>query len=409
MTIAGAGSMPPVTPVERAHSDRVRTRIAERIAEAGGWISFADFMQSALYEPGLGYYSAGAVKFGAAGDFVTAPEISPFFAQACARVFDRILNRLGSGELLELGPGSGRFAAVAMAEMHAQQTPITAYKFLEISADLRAQQRLLLVDTPYRTEWLDDIPREFTGVMFGNEVIDAMPCERFVIRDGEFWRLGVGCDTNSLQTPAFEWRVRPADGACADDESFTARATALGEWLRSEGELTGEQSLPEGYCGEWHPHLSAWVSTMANSLDRGALILADYGLPRQQLYHPDRMTGSLRCHHRHHAHADPFLWPGLTDITAWVDFTAVAEAGLAAGLQLAQFTTQTAFLLESGLAATPANSRESQGLRQLLMPGEMGESVKFMVLTREPAWLETPGVQSISLQDLRDSLRLQYP
>lgn len=407
MTLAGSGSMPAIEPQAAAHSARLSERIDEAIAQAGGWIPFSRYMQLALYEPGLGYYSAGAVKFGAAGDFVTAPELSPFFARACAQVFDRLLRALGGGDWLELGPGSGRFAADALIAMQSMQTPLQQARLLEVSADLRAVQQARLSNASLPMTWLDCIPKEFSGVMFGNEVMDALPCERFVVRDGQFWRLGVGRAARSAvdAVPTFEWRMRPADGACADDDAFQTHAADLTRWLISRGALAATR-LPEAYCGEWHPALSAWVQTLADSLSAGAVVLADYGLPRQQLYHPDRVTGSLRCHHRHHAHADPFLWPGLTDITSWVDFTAVAEAGLAAGLHLAQFTTQTAFLLGSGLIPSPTTPHEAQGLRQLLLPGEMGEAVKFMVLTRDPALADCLAAPDFVTQDLRDSLLL---
>lgn len=407
MTLAASGSMPLVEPQAAVHSLRLSERIAEVIAQAGGWIPFSRYMQIALYEPGLGYYSAGAVKFGASGDFVTAPEISPFFATACARVFDRLLRAIGGGDWLELGPGSGRFAVDVLHAMRALQTPVRQAGLLEVSADLRAVQQAALSTAPIPVTWFDHLPKEFSGVMFGNEVMDALPCERFVVRGGQFWRLGVGqtAQSRSERSPTFEWRARPADGACNDDAVFQAHMAQLAEWVSARGGLAAAQ-WPDGYCGEWHPALSAWVKTLADSLSAGALVLADYGLPRQQLYHPDRVTGSLRCHHRHHAHADPFLWPGLTDITAWIDFTTVAEAGLAAGLHCAQFTTQTAFLLASGSNLSPATPREAQGLRQLLLPGEMGEAIKFMVLTRDPAIVASHEGPGFALQDLRDSLLL---
>lgn len=418
--------MPSVSAEEANHSTRLRARIAEQIAEARGWISFADYMQTVLYEPGLGYYSAGAIKLGEQGDFVTAPELSPFFAHACARTFDRCLRTLADGEgeqgaILEFGPGSGKFATQALTAMQSWQTPLQSYQLLEVSADLRAIQQKQLAGAPCPVTWLDRLPKEFTGVMFGNEVIDAMPAERFVIRNGEFWRLGVGCRARTASSAEleFEWRARPADGACADDGWFSAYADRLQDWLRSRGALTAEKPLPEGYCGEWHPALAAWVHAIAESLTRGVVILADYGLPRQQLYLADRSSGSLRCHQRHYAHGDPFLWPGLTDITTWVDFTAVAEAAVEAGLQLAQFTTQASFLLSSGASFVPASPSEAQGLRQLLLPGEMGEAVKFMVLTRDFSLIEAladernaaeSGVMSsLAWQDLRGSLLLQDP
>lgn len=398
--------MPDVTPAEAEHSLLLKRRIAEAMANAGGWLSFEQYMRLALYEPGLGYYSAGAVKFGESGDFITAPEISPFFARACAQFFDRSLRALGGGDLLELGPGSGRFAVDAILAMQELKTPLSRYQMLEVSADLRARQQALLQQMPVQTDWLCTLPIDFSGVIFGNEVIDALPCDRFVIRSGEMWRLGVGQmeAEQADQSIAFEWRARRADGRCAGDEEFLIQTDRLcrswGSWDLSPA----AETLPDGYCGEWQPTLAAWIAALAQSLSAGALVLADYGLPRNQLYHPDRVVGSLRCHQRHHAHTDPFLWPGLVDITSWVDFTAVAEAAMAAGLTVSAFTTQMGFLLASGADATPHNAREAQGLRQLLLPGEMGEAIKFIVLSRDLDLTEYFAQDLLVRQDLRDSL-----
>jgi hypothetical protein len=381
-----------------AHTRRVQEAVVAAIESAGGWISFAAYMQLVLHAPGLGYYSAGSVKFGAEGDFVTAPELSPLFGSVCAREIDRLLRVQGGGAVLELGPGTGAFASTAIERLRQLASPLGAYELLEISADLRERQRLRVSDPI--AHWLDSLPAPAPRIVFANEIIDALPAERFIVREGGWWRLGVGWGEG------LEWRVRPADGQAEGDASFAERATALAEDLQRRG-----VALPEGYCGEWHPQLHEWVAALAGAVERGAILFADYGLPRTQLYHPDRLQGSLRCHYRHHAHGDPFSHPGLTDITTWVDFTAVAEAGEAAGLHVAGFTTQTAFLLGGGLeeewqrAATQSSdpvqaARRAAGVRQLMLPGEMGEAVKLMLLTRG---IDEAG-GAFRLRDLRDSL-----
>jgi SAM-dependent MidA family methyltransferase len=359
-------------------------------------------MRLVLYAPGLGYYSAGAAKFGADGDFVTAPELSPLFAAACAAPIDAALEALGGGAILEFGPGSGRFAAGLLQALDGRGRAPSEYLLLEVSADLRERQRARLAAAgagPHaRCRWLERLPQRFDGVVFANEVLDAMPCERFVLRGGEAWRLGV-----CWQDDAPAWAERRADGSRPGDAGFAAAVARA---------LAGlEGALPEGYRGEVHVELPGWVAAVAEMLGRGIVMLIDYGLPRRHYYHPQRTDGTLRCHHRHRAHGDPFSHPGLTDLTAWVDFTAVAEAADAAGLRVDAFTTQAAFLLGSGVEACyaqaladadseAARARLAHGLRQLLLPGEMGESVKVMVLSRG-CDLEPPG---LALQDLRGSL-----
>ena len=429
-SVTDRGASPPPGAEAAAHSRRLAEVIGAALDAAGGWLSFADYMQLALYAPGLGYYAAGAGKFGEAGDFVTAPEISPLFAEVCAAEMDFVLRALGGGEVLELGPGTGRFAAGALAEFRARGTPVDGYSLLEVSPDLRARQQALLAATEARgiahgkahgdahgagPRWLDALPAPFRGVLFANEVVDALPCERFVMRGGAAWRLGVGRAAGAADAgPGFEWRARPADGACAGDAAFAAAMAQRLDELAAAG-----IALPEGGCGEFHPQLAAWVASLAEALESGLLLFIDYGLPRRQLLHPDRAMGSLRCHYRHHAHGDPFLWPGLQDITAWVDFTALAEAGVAAGLDVAGFTTQAGFLLGGGIEArlaarlaAPAAEAGSglpddaarvqlaQGVRRLLLPGEMGEAVKVMALAKDLDAVPP----AFALQDLRRGL-----
>ena len=414
MTRFGGGgpTLPSPAPEALAHSACLSAVVRERIGAAGGWMSFAEYMRLALYAPGLGYYSAGAVKFGVEGDFVTAPLISPLFSRVCARRIGAWLAASGTGEVLEFGPGTGRFAADALAVLDVPGSPLRRYRLLEVSADLRQRQRQLLQSAPspragVELEWLDSLPAHFEGVVFANEILDALPCERFTVRDGEWWRLGVGLSAAG----EFEWRIRPADGACEDDAAFAAAVARRREDLESAG-----IELPEGCCGEWQVDLEGWFAALAGTLARGVVLLSDYGLPRRQLLHPDRMQGSLRCHYRHHAHGDPFLLPGLCDITAWVDFTAVAEAATQAGFGVAGFTTQAGFLLGAGIedelreagaaidAADPRYLELARGAQRLLLPGEMGEAVKFMLLTRPADDPLLSGDPALGWRDLRSSL-----
>ncbi|MFM7395720.1 MAG: class I SAM-dependent methyltransferase [Gammaproteobacteria bacterium] len=405
--------LPAPAPDALLHSERLRLLIGERIGASGGWMSFADYMQLALYAPGLGYYSAGATKFGGQGDFVTAPMISPLFSRTCARRLSSWLTATGTDAVLEFGPGTGQFAVDALSVLAVPESPLTRYALLEVSADLRARQAELLKSQEWASasrvialDWLNELPRGFCGIVFANEVLDALPCERFVVRGSEWWRLGVGLGASGL-----EWRVRPADGAAAGDAEFIAAATIRLKDLASRG-----QELPEGYCGEWHPWLESWLNSLAAAIERGAVLIADYGLPRRQLLHPDRKQGGLRCHYRHHAHGDPFVYPGLNDITTWVDFSAVAEAASQAGFEVTGFTTQAAFLLGSGIEremqamtsgldpSSPGYLSLARGARTLLLPGEMGESVKFMLLTKNLGEHELADDPSFVFSDLRGSL-----
>jgi SAM-dependent MidA family methyltransferase len=394
-------TLPELDATQRAHSDATRAHIEARVAASGGWLPFDEYMELALYAPGLGYYSAGATKFGAAGDFVTAPEISDLFSRALAAQFADILRELGGesrASILELGAGSGRLAGVVLRELATLQQSPSAYSILEVSADLIERQRATVTalagGEAARAHWLERLPMGHSGVIVANEVLDALPTDRFVLRAGGPLRLGVAVGASGLQ-----WAERaPVAGDPAD-----------AAWLREVQRVLGDlrEPLPEGYVGEICPRIDAWVGALGAALERGVVMLIDYGLPRRHYYHPDRVRGSLRCHFRHRAHEDPFSHPGLTDITAWVDFTRVAEAADAAGLEVAGFSTQAAALLSLGierLAHTEGSRAESvqqsQGLQKLLLPGEMGEAVKVMMLTRG---IRAP-LRGVRLQDLRGSL-----
>ena len=367
------GHLPPLSPVEAAHSARVAEHLRMLIADAGGWLPFSRFMDAALYAPGLGYYMAGQARFGAGGDFATAPEISPLFARCLARQVADLLARADGGDVIEYGGGSGALAAGLLQALAGLDAMPHRYRIVEISAPLRAEQQARIAALPElagRVEWLDGPPAgSWRGVALANEVVDAMPVERFRAA-------AAGCEAIGVVAAGegFGWQPRPADAALAK------AVAGLGV------------SLPEGYVSEWRPMLPAWIRAATDSLQRGALVLADYGLPRSQYYHPSRDGGSLCAFYRHRRVDDVFARPGLQDLTAWVDFTAVAEAASAAGLEMAGFATQAHFLAALGIdrelaaALEGANTREalalSQGASMLLLPGEMGERFKVMALTR---------------------------
>ena len=376
---------PEPPPEARARSGALLAELRAEAVRAGGAISFRRFMEAALYAPGLGYYSGGAAKLGPAGDFVTAPELSPLFGRCIARQALAVLEAIGGGAVLELGGGSGALAEAALAEMDEAGTA-TRWLMLEPSPELRQRQQQRLGP---RAEWVDALPRDFRGVILANEVADALPVERFTRRDGELRRLGVSFDA----TGAPAWALLPPTPELA------AAVAGL------EAERGGP--FPEGYVSEFSPLLRPWVRSLADSLAAGLVLLIDYGLPRRELYAPERSAGTLRCHYRHRAHDDPFAWPGLQDITAWVDFTAVAEAGLEGGLTLEGYTTQAAFLAGNGLedmlqdpAGGAAGIMRAQQARRLLLPGEMGEAFRVIGLSRELG----PALQGFALLDLATRL-----
>jgi len=368
--------LPALTPVEAAHSARVEARVREEIAAAGGRIGFARYMQLVLYEPGLGYYSAGARKLGPAGDFVTAPEVAPVFGRCIAVQCEEILRGLGGGDVLELGAGSGRMAAALLAELERRGALPRRYQILDLSADLRERQRATLAEAvPHladRVGWLDRLPDRFEGIVVANEVLDALPVERFVVRGGHVASLGVGLPDGRLG-----WSEAPAPASLRDAVGHVERELGSG-W-------------PEGYVSEINLELGPWMAALAGALARGVMLFVDYGLPRREYYAAERSDGTLLCHFRHRFHEDPFARPGLQDITAWVDFTAVAEAACSAGLDVAGYTTQAHFLIGTGLAellaerADPGTVQRVSRSRQamlLTLPGEMGERFKAIALAR---------------------------
>ena len=371
-----SSDLPALTADEAAHGARLEARLRDEIAAAGGWIGFARYMQLALYEPGLGYYSAGARKFGAAGDFITAPEVAPVFSRCLAAQCAEVLQALGGGDVLELGAGSGVMAAEMLAELERRGALPRRYLILDVSADLRErQQATLAAAVPHllpRVEWLDRLPVALDGVVVANEVLDAMPVERFVVRGDQVRSLGVRAQPDCLQ-------------ACEADAPAT-----LADAVRAIERDTGV-AWPEGYMSEVNLGLAGWLQSLSAAVARGVLLFVDYGLPRREYYAAERRDGTLLCHFRHRFHDDPFARPGLQDITAWVDFTAVAEAGDAAGLQLAGYTTQAHFLIGCGIGEFLADVTHldvvsrvnlSRQAMVLTLPGEMGERFKAIALAK---------------------------
>ncbi len=362
------GPLPEPEPGAQAHSERLRAAIAGEIARAGGEIAFRRYMELALYAPGLGYYAAAGGAGLAGADFVTAPQVSPLFARCLARQCAEVLDAIGGGDILEPGAGTGALAAELLAALEqAGQLP-ARYRIVELSAELQAQQRAAierrvphLID---RCVWHHEWPQPFDGIVIANEVLDAFPVECFRVTNA-----GVA-----------QRRTRADDSALADAWAPAPDALARGV-AHIEADLG--RALPAGYASEWSPQLPGWFSALATSLRRGAALFIDYGYVRSEYYLPERATGTLVCTRAHRAHDEPYDWPGLTDITAFVDFTAVTEAATAAGFDLEGFTPQAHFLFATGLeeiaAAARAEADErgelylAQQIKTLTMPGEMGE------------------------------------
>lgn len=348
-----------------AHSAKLAALIRTEIDAAGGWLGFDRYMALALYAPGLGYYSAGLEKFGADGDFVTAPEISPLFGRCLARQAAQVLGAAG-GDMLELGAGSGKLAVDVLTELDRLERLPERYLILEVSASLRETQKerinsRLPLRISQKIEWLDALPESFTGMVLGNEVLDALPTHLVAWHEA-----GVGERGVAVEDGRFVWRDKPLH----EGRLFEA-AYGL--------------ALPPGHVSEIGLAAGSLMGSLAGMLDRGVVLMLDYGFPRREYYHPQRAQGTLMCHYRHHAHDDPFLHPGLQDITTHVDFTAAAEAAVAQGASLLGYATQTQFLINCGITnllaeVSPADVATYLPLaaqaQKLLSPAEMGELFK---------------------------------
>ncbi|MGB7650291.1 MAG: SAM-dependent methyltransferase [Gallionella sp.] len=359
-------SLPLPSPAALEHSTHLTQFIQHDIKAHGGWISFARYMELALYAPGLGYYTAGAHKFGEAGDFITAPELSVLFGKTLARQMQQIMAQ-SAPHILELGAGSGKLAVDILTELADLNALPDSYSILEVSADLRQRQRALMQEKlPHllaRVQWLDALPEKFSGAMIANEVLDALPVHLVDWRDGTVLERGV----------------------VANDAGFVyaKRDIADAELLAAAQNI----NVPDDYQSEICLAARGLMQSLAACLEQGALLLIDYGFGASEFYHPQRNRGTLMCHYRHHAHDDAFYLPGLQDITAHVNFTDIAECGIDAGLELLGYTNQAFFLINGGITdllaqQDPENLRTylplSAQLQKLTSPSEMGDLFKVI-------------------------------
>lgn len=368
-----AMELPLPSPEAQAHSLRLIEAIKQEIGASDGWLPFSRFMEMLLYMPGLGYYTAGARKFGLAGDFITAPGMTGLFGQAMARQVAQIMQKSKS-VVLEVGAGSGILAVDLLLELERMNCLPEQYLILDLSADLRQRQQekisALAGHLLNRVHWLNELPEKFSGVVIGNELLDAMPASIVAWREGGINERGVELTGDG----AFAWAERPAAGCL----------------LTAAKEIGGQCQLPPGFESEISLAGRAWATEWGRRLVKGALLLIDYGFPRREFYHQQRARGTLMCHYRHFAHPDPFYWPGLQDVTVHVDFTAIIAAAHAAGLDLLGYTSQGQFLLNCGILdrlaelenGTPDYIRAAGAVNKLLMPHEMGELFKVIAIGR---------------------------
>ncbi len=389
-----AGEFPQPDEPAAALSQKLQAVIKQEIHSAGDAIPFDRYMELVLYAPGLGYYSNGSRKFGGAGDFVTAPEISPLFGRCIARSVKTILANIADADLLELGAGTGIMAVDILRELRTLDQLPAHYYILDRSADLRErQQRRFEKDIPEllpRIVWLDQLPgTPINGVILGNEVADALPVKRFRWTAGEVTELGVGIENDALVIT-----------------TLTAADQCMSGLVSSTAQLCGWRA---GFESEYSPLLPAWIQSLADCIDKGALLFIDYGCGRAEYYHAQRDSGTLMCHYQHRAHPDPLLFPGLQDITAYVDFSTLADSADAAGMQLAGYCTQAHYLLDNGLEDMLAELDQADQadffkrvseIKTLTLPGEMGERFKAIGFVKNSEAI--PG--GFAMQDLRSRL-----
>jgi len=364
-------SLPIPNAEAQAHSQQLAALIQTKISQNAGWLSFADFMHMALYTPGLGYYSGGAKKFGLGGDFVTAPEISPLFAQTLANQVAQVLADT-QGSILELGAGTGKLAAdLLMALQALNQLPVQ-YCILEVSAHLRQIQLETLQNTlptslVQRVVWLDALPQDFVGMILGNEVLDAIPVHLIHNTAQGLCERGVAFNGN------FVWQDKPVP---------------VGDLF----DLATNLALPNDYLTEVCPAASGLIASLAHTLKHGVIVMLDYGFSAREYYHPQRNLGTLMCHYQHYAHTEPLTYVGLQDITAHVDFTSIAHAGVNSGLALSGFCTQAQFLMNCGILnlmsqVSPHDMAHYAPLaaaaQKLLSPAEMGDLFKVIAFSKE--------------------------
>lgn len=373
---AGPTTLPEPDAESIAHSERCAAAIRDRIAQAGGSVSFGTYMHLALYGPGVGYYTSGNSQFGRDGDFVTAPELSPLFARVVARQCAEVFAGIDAPAVLEFGAGSGRLAADLLDKLATLDALPSRYRILEVSPELVARQRTTIDERvpqhASRVEWISEPPSEHRGIVVANEVLDALPVERFTRRD----------------------TVRAHRVAVNDDGGFAIIEADAGDELTAavqaiESDLG--QPLPDGYVSEVSLGVDGWIQQLLAATSEGFAFLFDYGVSRREYYARDRSGGWLRCHYRHHAHNNPLILTGIQDITAWVDFTSVASSALQHGATVAGYTSQAQFLINGGLdqelsaaagADAATNVELSGAAKMLTLPGSMGEHFKCLGLAK---------------------------
>ena len=388
-------TFPPPSAEAAAHSNKVKERIIEAIESAGGQIRFADYMNLALYAPGLGYYSAGLKKFGRQGDFITAPEISPLFSRCLAIQCCHIMQQSGLNTLLEAGAGSGIMAIDIMQELERQDSLPEQYLILELSAELRDRQQQAIADKiPHlasRFHWLDQLPaRPFNGIVIANELLDAMPVHLLRLSGTQNFERFVALDKEQ----AFVWQDQSIE-----DPRLNDIADEIRNIHRSMQALNDKPG--RDYITEVNLLAMDWIRSIADMMEQGAILLVDYGYTTREYYHPQRFMGTLMCHYQHHRHDDPFYLPGMQDITAHVNFSHIARSAEAAGLTLCGFTTQAHFLMAGGLVELTRDldpddvvrfTETARQIKMLTLPEEMGELFKVILLAKGKA-LSLPAFQ----------------
>ena len=391
-----------LTSLETEHSELLKDKIASEIASQGGWLPFSRYMEIVLYEPGMGYYSAGAHKLGTGGDFTTAPELSPLFGAAICSTLLPVLEGLKEKglptQILEFGAGTGKLAASILSRLHDLGFKLDRYDIIEISPDLAQRQEERIGNTvkelklSTKCHWPAELPKNFKGIMLANEVIDAIPCDAIIYQNGFWYWYGV---------------------AFKDDKLIWKVGSPIEQELLPESLLDG--SFSEGYVTELHGPANAWMHQAAKYLDTGLFLTFDYGFPESEYYHPQRLEGTLMSHHRHHAIQDPFYLPGLCDLTTHVEWSQIARSALAQNVDDVFLTNQAAYLLDAGIGdialeiGDPGNPETflplSNSLQKLLSEAEMGELFKAFAFSKNLDAL-LPGSSLEDLPGLRGRNRL---
>lgn len=375
-------------------SDALLAKLRARVQSAGGWLGFDEYMNGALYEPALGYYSGGLRRFGAEGDFVTAPELTPLFGHCVARAIEPWLAQTES-RIIEFGAGTGQLAAQVLNALDRIDAAPREYLIVEVSAPLRSQQRhnleLLAPGLAQRVRWLDELPTLIEGVVLANELLDAMPVRLFEVNQGTVFEKGL---IRGQGDAALAWQSRRADDRLSREVHTSLMRSG---WGGNTLDTLDFDAWPDGYGSEVGEQAAGWVRTIAERLGHGVMLLIDYGFPASEFFHPQRATGTLACHYRHRVHHDPLWYPGLQDITAHVDFSAMALAAESAGLSTIGYTSQGNFLLNAGLLdalsqlpvqKTAEYARQAQAVQKLVSESEMGELFKVLAVSRQ---IDDPG------------------